>query len=428
MADKPLSQEEIDAILTGQGQAEQQDITAEAEAGAEVAAEPEAASVDATSDAPVEISASVGADEGISVSEASDGPGGAEGAASLNEEQMDALGEFFNIAMGKAATVLSANLNFPVEISTPSVDIGSWDKICESHPVPSLLVTIKYKEGFEGDNLLVVEQRDAIIIANLMEEEEPLTEIDGELDEYRRGTVAEAMNQMVGGASGSMSEMIGRPINISPPSINPIDLREDLSEIPGSFGIDQEFLQIAFKFVVEGLVNSEMLQLVTSDFAARLANELLDDNEDLDVAAPEPGSTPSPAPQAQADVVPARAAPPARPSEQRPAEPALTVGRAEFQPLRQSGAEPDSGGNYQIIMDVELDISVELGRTRMRVKDVLALGEGAIIELDKIVGEPVEIFANERLIARGEVVVIEEDFGVRITEVVKKTEVRGEIS
>lgn len=101
------------------------------------------------------------------------------------------------------------------------------------------------------------------------------------------------------------------------------------------------------------------------------------------------------------------------------------VEMAGFQPLR--GLERgESSANYGIILDVEMDVTVELGRTSMRVKDVLSLTEGSVIELDKVVGEPVEIFANDRLIAYGEVVVIDEDFGVRINEIVSKGRLEGD--
>lgn len=99
--------------------------------------------------------------------------------------------------------------------------------------------------------------------------------------------------------------------------------------------------------------------------------------------------------------------------------PAVTVGMAEFETLEPEGESSVEGDHMAIIMELELEISIELGRTRMKVKDVLGLGVGAIVELDKIIGEPMDIYANGKVIARGEVVVVDENFGIRVTEIVK---------
>ena len=75
------------------------------------------------------------------------------------------------------------------------------------------------------------------------------------------------------------------------------------------------------------------------------------------------------------------------------------------------------GNNLELLMDVPLQVTVELGRTQKLVKEVLALGPGSVVELDKLAGEPVDILVNERPIAKGEVVVIDENFGIRVTEI-----------
>jgi flagellar motor switch protein FliN/FliY len=90
-------------------------------------------------------------------------------------------------------------------------------------------------------------------------------------------------------------------------------------------------------------------------------------------------------------------------------------------------ASPQEAGNIGLIMDVSMEMTVELGRTRKLIKEILGMGEGTIIELDKLAGEPVDILVNHKLIAKGEVVVIDENFGVRVTEIVSPMERMSEM-
>lgn len=335
----------------------------------------------------------------------------------LSEDQMDVLGEFYNIAMGKAATVLSSLLGRAVDITTPTVSVETWEGVRGKHPVPCLLVMIEYTQGLEGTNVLVVTQKDANIIANIMDEEEQ-GELDAPLDEYRQGVVGEAMNQMIGGAVVSIAEMLGREVAISPPTLYLLDLREDASALESPFSEDP-LVQIAFRFEVEELVHSEMLQVMSLDFARRLADEVMEEEEEE--AAAEAAERPA----QEAREAPSAVESPA----DEDAEPPVQVKKAEFRPVTGgNGGRSDEDENLEIIMDIEVEVTVELGRTQMKIKDVLALGEGSVIELDKLVGEPMEIYANDKLIARGEVVVIEEDFGVRITEIVKNRAMQGTLN
>ncbi|HET7838270.1 MAG TPA: flagellar motor switch protein FliN, partial [Rectinemataceae bacterium] len=98
----------------------------------------------------------------------------------------------------------------------------------------------------------------------------------------------------------------------------------------------------------------------------------------------------------------------------------------QFASLQMQQASPESG-NIGLIMDVFMEMTVELGRTRKLIKEILGMGEGTIIELDKLAGEPVDILVNHKLIAKGEVVVIDENFGVRVTEIVSPMERMGDL-
>lgn len=371
MAEEPLSQEEIDALIRSEPRGSEEG--GGVPAGLERETEPEAKKEH-----------------------------------SLSEDQLDALGEFFNIAMGRAATVLSSILGRDVDITTPRVTWVDWENMVSSHPVPCVLVWVEIKEGLRGSIVLVLSQKDANLLANIMDEEE--RGLEEPLDEYRQSVVGEAMNQMVGGAIYAISEMLDLEMSIHPPRIEVLDFSADLEfPPPPDFGT-AELVQIAFQFKVADLMRSEMIQLMPVSFAKSLADMILEEGEEEEGIV-----TPGEKELVAGKTVSEETASPSGPEEE------VEVRRVEFLPLGGGNGErrPEED-NIRLLLDIELEVSVEIGRTRMRIKDVLSLGEGSIIELDKVVGEPVEIYANKKLIARGEVVVIDEDFGVRVTEIVRK--------
>ena len=98
-----------------------------------------------------------------------------------------------------------------------------------------------------------------------------------------------------------------------------------------------------------------------------------------------------------------------------------TAEEAKFEELTPERKE-QSSRDMDFLLDIPLEIAVELGRTKMLIKDLLQLGQGSVVELDKIAGEPMEILVNNKLVARGEVVVVNEKFGVRLTDIVSPTE------
>ena len=133
---------------------------------------------------------------------------------------------------------------------------------------------------------------------------------------------------------------------------------------------------------------------------------------------PEPSAPVSP-PAASPFMVPPATTPPAAPAPTPPAAPAppVTAHPARFAPLQPAKGAVSSTSNLDLLMGVTLRVTVELGRTKMDIREILGLGPGSVVELDKLAGEPVDVLVNDRLIARGEVVVIDDRFGVRITDV-----------
>lgn len=341
-------------------------------------------------------------------------------APTLSATEKDALGEIGNISMGTAATTMSMLLNRRVQITIPRVSITTPREISETSPMPFIVVEVGYTEGLHGRNLLVMRTNDGAVIADLMMGRDGLNPQTA-IDDFVLSALSEAMNQMMGSAATSLSNMFNRTIVISPPTARVIDLGNE----PLDSQLDSnEFLaKIAFSMTVEDLIDSEIMLLLRVDFAKEMLELLSPGSEDE--AAPVPTETVKKTPTPAEYPAPTISAPAAAPSSgsqtltRRPATEPVTVKAVEFQPLVPEPAAAQIGpGNLQLLLDVPLQLTVELGRTEKTVKQVLDLVPGSIFELDRVAGEPVDIYVNGKLIAKGEVVVIDENFGVRITDIV----------
>ncbi|MDZ5781819.1 flagellar motor switch phosphatase FliY [Marinococcus luteus] len=330
----------------------------------------------------------------------------------LSTEEKDTLGEIGNISFSSAATALSSLLNQKVSITIPGVKAVSTKMVEKSFPRPHVAVNVEYTEGFEGTNLFVISMTDASIIANLMMGGDGQVDEAAGIDEMQQSAVQEAMNQMMGSASTSMSTIFNKRVDISPPGVNIMNLEEEESAryIPD----EDTVVQIAFRIQIGELMDSYIMQLIPLGFAKKMVEELLGASTE----APQPESKHQPAPE---------------PSERQEAEPqrtraqetkaAPTVSGAAFSELEEPAHRyNDGGGNLDMLMDISLDVTVELGRSRQPIKDILSLSQGSVVELDKLAGEPVDVLVNQKPVAKGEVVVIDENFGVRITEILSPRE------
>lgn len=326
-------------------------------------------------------------------------------APSLSESEKDALGEIGNISMGTAATTLSMLLNRRVQITIPRVSITTPREIASLNPMPFIVIEVGYTEGLLGRNLLVIRTSDGSVIADLMMGRDGLSP-DPEIGELTLSALSEAMNQMMGSAATSLSTIFGRTIVISPPAARVIDLENE--PLDGALNSDEFLVKIAFRMTVENLIDSELMLLLQSGFAkdmvALLQQEELPQPEARPIRRSEPvRAAPAPPPS----VEPARKAPP------------VAVHPVEFAPLQPQHNSPQvPTGNLGLLLDVPLQLTVELGRTKKTIKEIIELGPGSIFELDRVAGEPVDIYVNGKLIAKGEVVVIDENFGVRVTDII----------
>ncbi|MFT9817215.1 flagellar motor switch phosphatase FliY [Lysinibacillus sp. NPDC056185] len=364
----------------------------------------------------------------------------------LDSFAQDALGEVGNISFGSSATALSALLGQKVDITTPSISMINRNKLEEEFPHPYVAVQVEYTIGLTGMNLLVIKQSDAAIIADLMLGGDGLNP-KPDLGEIQLSAVQEAMNQMMGSAATSMSTVFNKKVDISPPTIDLMNIsqNEGRENIPE----DDLLVKVSFRLKIGNLIDSNLMQLLPLKFSQNIVKSLLGETESIEepvaaTIAPEAPVAPTPVqPQAsmqpQAPVTP----PPAQPVYQqqtapvqqpmyqeqqqipmqatRPVQP-VNVQQAQFASFDPNVISQSEARNLNMLLDIPLQVTVELGRTKRSVKEILELSSGSIIELDKLAGEPVDILVNSRLIAKGEVVVIDENFGVRITDVLSQAE------
>ena len=349
----------------------------------------------------------------------------------LTDEEKDAIGEIGNISMGASATTLFTLLNHKVSITTPRVKVWEWDDFIDSYPDDIVIINVDYREGVTGTNLLLLKEQDVKIITDIMMGGDG-TNTDGELSEIHLSAIAEAMNQMVGSASTSMSQMLDMKVDISPPKAFITSLDTD-DEPDTSFARDG-IVQIAFSMKIGTLIDSEIMQILPIEFAKTMVDKLMNPevkNIEENLQPITPPSKPRPQ-QQQAPSGSSLASehqqvqqqyvqqPAQRPMQQQ--QPQNIVRDVDVQ-TPQFPAFDDSyivqqKENMDIIMDVPLEVTVELGRTSKKIKEILEFNPGTVIELDRLAGEPIDILVNGKFVAQGEVVVIDENFGIRITDII----------
>ena len=348
--------------------------------------------------------------------------------AALSDVEIDALGEIGNISMGSAATTMSVLLSRKVEITTPRVSIMLLDDMRKDYPMPYIIVEVRFTEGINGTNLLAMKESDAAIIADLMMGNDGSNPPVG-MNELYMSAVAEAMNQMMGATATSLSSIFKSRVDLAPPKVRLIDLAGN-DNITDSVTGNEDLVRIAFRMVVEGLIDSEIMLILPLKIARDMVDGLL--HSSAPAPAPQPAkpampaapvmqqSAAAPPVQQQQAYIPPQPAPQRGPSPVVP-EQNVIVQPAQFAPLKQNIMSV-SDSNIGMIMDVPLQVTVELGRTRKLIREILELAPGSVVELDKLAGEPVDILVNGKIVAKGEVVVIDENFGVRITGIVSMQE------
>ncbi len=402
---------------------------------------------------------------GGSFNESSSGGGDME----LNPQEIDALGEIGNISMGTASTTLFTLLGQKVLITTPTVEVTTWRELTKNTSGSFIAVKAEFIQGLTGTNLLLLKEEDVKIITDLMMGGDG-SNTGGDITDLHLSAISEAMNQMVGSAATSMASMINKRIDISPPK----SFRTNLAENDFvDFNSSEKVVKISFKMEIGSLINSHIMQLLPIDFAKEMVTGLLNiegeagssassispsdnnseqnygylDNMGQSAAAnqqtaqqmyreQEPYNAPTqqisnmtiPQTQPMGGYVQQsqqqsyqQQAPMHNPvhmtSNSSPQAP-VNIQPIQFQSFDE-GRNSAQKENINLLMEVPLQITVELGRTQKLIREILEFAPGSIIELDKLAGDLVDILVNGKIIAKGEVVIIDESFGVRLTDIVQ---------
>lgn len=346
--------------------------------------------------------------------------------AGLTEEEADAIGEIGNISMGTAATTLFTLLNKKVTITTPKVSETTMELLATEFEDPSVLINITYKVGIEGVNFLILHEKDVKIITDLMMGGDG-TNISNELNDLHLSAISEAMNQMIGSSSTSLSEMLGKKIDISPPEA----YHDQISELDYTqFGVTKSdaVVKIAFRMTVGDLIDSEIMQVLPLHVAKQMVSTIINAKKtpEPEIAKPSPASAQKQASSVQAEErVTAKNEPPKNQYyyEEDESRPRISNEKVNAVPLQFENFDSNSSQMYynndiDLIRDVPLEITVELGKTGKKITEILDFGVGTVIELDRLVGEPLDVLANGKRIAKGEVVVVDENYGIRITDII----------
>lgn len=361
----------------------------------------------------------------------------------LTDLEKDLLGEVGNISMGTAATALSAVVGKPVNITTPTITISTLNELRKGFVTPNIVLDVQFVSGISGGNLFVINIADSAVIANLMMGGEGKVDPPDTLSELEISAVQEAMNQMIGSAATSMATMFSREVNISPPISSICD--ESTQEISTEIDQEEDIVNISFRMTIGDLVDSKIVQILPIATAKKIVSIMMG-TEETDIQ-PEDNSITLKTEAPAAPVVPKEpVTEPVKTTEQpmnydnnysnsnqggygqmsgnpynngvndqRYNEP-VNVKQASFKQLEEVRVN-NMPNNIDLILDVPLEISVELGRTKKNIREILDLAKGSLIELNKLAEEPVDIYVNGKKIAFGEVVVVDENFGVKITEI-----------
>ncbi|MBR4111528.1 MAG: flagellar motor switch phosphatase FliY [Ruminiclostridium sp.] len=387
----------------------------------------------------------------------------------ISEMEKDALGEIMNISMGSAATAASELLSAKVWITTPQVEVAKLSEIHTEKFEPAVCVKIEYIKGISGANLMVLRQDDVQLILNQLMGMPLVVTPDFEFDELNVSAVSEVMNQMMGASATALSDFLGVSVDISTPTPYIMD-HISLAELQ-DFDSEETVCAINFNLTIDGVIQSEFKSVMGVDLAKKIASKVLGEvaepapaPEPVPAPAPTPAPAPAPAPEPVMQQPAAQPAPQAMPQQPMqpqmpqqqmpmpqmpmpqmpmpqmpdqsaygyppygyppyggyPAPQPMNVQNAQLHSfespeLNLSGSQKD---NLQLLMDVPLKISVELGSAKRKVRDILEFTQGTIIELERQAGAPVDIIVNGNLIAKGDVVVIDDNFAVRITEIIK---------
>ncbi|MBF2053604.1 MAG: flagellar motor switch phosphatase FliY [Candidatus Sericytochromatia bacterium] len=323
----------------------------------------------------------------------------------LSDSEKQFFQHFSQTAMEAGAVAVSQALGKNVSIGHPELSVVQAAELAAELGQPQVLIQTGYLTEKTHPSILLLKDYDVAVIFDILMGKDGRNP-DLEMGDLQISAIGEVVNQLVGAAATALSKTFERKLAMVPPESELLSMSPLV--LPASYQ-QGALLQVRYQMAIEDVLDGELFELRPLSEAQALYQQLTGAAR----PAPAAGSTASP-PSAQASVsgapVPPSAAVPDVP-------PAPTVQPVAFAPLSPAPSVTTANPNLERILDIPLRVTVELGAARLKVKNVLDLTKGSIVELDKLSGENVDLLVNGRLMAKGEVVVINENFGVRITEI-----------
>ena len=380
--------------------------------------------------------------------------------------EMDAIGEILNISLGASATAVSTMLNARVDITTPVVNVVEKEEFQMDRVEPAVGVEITYISGLQGKNIMLLKRHDVKVIVEMLMGIQ-MSDEEFELNEMNISAVCEVMNQMMGASSTALSEFLGKMVNISTPISFPIESEHEFVEkyfednnpkvvvgftLKIADKLESEFFNVMpielAKSLVDGFIPNEEIAKMEEEkqenpIAQEVTAEMKEPDESKvketisDSVIPEQTmeSVAPQMPQMSGDasmmqmqmmqqmMMQMQMMQQKMEDQQKASEPRLinvqTASSPAIAPDKNIDLAEGQAENMELIMGVPLELSVEIGRTKKLVKDILDFTKGSLVVLDKLAGEQVDLFVNGQCIAKGDVVVVEDNFGIRITEIMK---------
>lgn len=326
--------------------------------------------------------------------------------------EIEALNELFSVSLGTLSTSLSSIFMEEVNVSDIHTSLLNEDNIKEQVSFPYVEASTRYEGAASGEAVFMLNPPDAQDIADIwavVSGDENENNVDKSLTSVM-SHIMESLHKGLSMASGSSFQ--GTFMNLQVVS-------EWSNSVLNENGNASGLISISFKLSIGSIIHTTVYHVLPAPIAKQIA-ELLVSEEDLHQQAKEVVNE---TPQTERTYASER-----KESEhsydekvkQPEREPAIQ--NVQFTNFNQKQNPYSEERNLNMLLDIPLQVTVELGRTKRIVKDILELSHGSILELDKLAGEPVDILINQKLIAKGEVVVIDENFGVRVTDILSAAE------
>ncbi|BCZ44566.1 flagellar motor switch phosphatase FliY [Clostridium gelidum] len=344
----------------------------------------------------------------------------------LTDMENDIIGEVGNISMGSAATALSDMIGKRVSITTPVISVTTLKKMRESFEIPNIAVEIKYVTGIAGKNIFCMKVTDAAVIANLMMGGTGETSCQT-LSEIEESAVSEAMNQMMGSAATSMATMFSRKVDISPPKSKVWD--STTANMSDNIGEEEAIIQVAFRLQIEDLIDSIIMQVLSIETVKKIEsimmgsepaeehNEVAKSSDIVIESKQDAVEKIKDQANIKEDVVTKEKTESNIYSSVSETEPFNDkMQKVEFKSFNETNFVSK---NTNSIFDVPLNIQVVLGNAERTIKEVMNFGKGTLLELNQVAGQPIELHVNGKVIAYGEVVVVDGNLAVNIIDVNK---------